>query len=175
MEEHDRYLVPRSKLSESIHGSWLATNNGFKYMSLYEACLSDLTASCLQGGWHAAFLKGQHIGSGPRLCKLQQRDAMWKKRSYSQRNIIDLTTEVVEEIGVGAEADIGYENTTTERKKRPRSIVSPIHEFYSHQPEFQRITKPVPRRHSYPTASASQNEGTTQISEVDVSPTLWAI
>ncbi len=61
MEDDDRYLVPCSNLSESIHGSWLATNNGVKYMSLYDACLSNLVC------WarYVASLKGQQIGFGP--------------------------------------------------------------------------------------------------------------
>lgn len=42
MEGDEKYLVPRANLAESMHGSWLASNDGVKYISLYNACYNDL-------------------------------------------------------------------------------------------------------------------------------------
>ncbi len=97
---------------------------------------------------------------------------MWTKRSFSQSKIIDLTNDVVEEIGIEEQVDIACENTTTVRKKIPKSLLSPIHEFDFHRPEFQRITKPEKRRyHSSSFANAHLHDKIMQVNEVDVSPT----
>lgn len=177
MEENDQYLVPRTNLSESIHGSWLATNNGVKYMSLYDACMADLVAACLQGARHASFLGGKHIGEGPDIQRLRDRDSMWKRNAYKQENIIDLTNDVAEKIGVARAHEATSGNTTTVRKKRPRTLSSPIHVDDSHRPEYQKVNKNLQRRHSIstPFIGAEGNDDFSLLQEEEINQTMWAI
>lgn len=177
MEENDQYLVPRTNLSESIHGSWLATNNGVKYMSLYDACMADLVAACLQGARHASFLGGKHIGEGPDIQRLRDRDSMWKRNAYKQENLIDLTNDVAEKIGVARAHEATSGNTTTVRKKRPRTLSSPIHVDDSHRPEYQKVNKHLQRRHSIssPLGGAEGNDDRSLLQEKEIHQTMWAI
>ena len=101
MESDDRYMVPRTNLAESNHGSWLASNDRVKYMSLYTACQGNLTTILLQQSRYDSFLKGGHKGCGPGVQKIKSKRVLVSTVPLAPSNVIDLTNEVAVELNVG--------------------------------------------------------------------------
>lgn len=98
MENNEKFMVPRTNLAESVHGSWLASNDGVHYISLYNACQGDLMTTLLQQSKYDSFLKGGHKGSGPGIQQIKKRQASMSSNLHGPSNIIDITNEAAVEL-----------------------------------------------------------------------------
>lgn len=125
MEGDEKYLVPRANLAESMHGSWLASNDGVKYISLYNACYNDLLNTLIQQSKYDSYLKGGHLGCGPGLEKLKRR-ASTSAIPPAAREIVDLTNEAAVEAANRSLSTDG--DSRSVRRKRRGVLKNPIKE-----------------------------------------------
>lgn len=170
MEGNDKYLVPQANLAESVHGSWLASNDGVKYISLYSACYGDLMTILIQQSKHYSFLKGGHLGCGPGIEKIKKRCASTSAIPPAPRTVVDLTNEVAVELNASNRRISIDGDSRTVRQRRQGGNHNPIRDGDSHRPEFEYITRSARQ----PTPSQNLNVRRSDV-EVDVHPTRWAI
>lgn len=158
MKGDNKFLIPRTNLAESIHGSWLAAAGSAKYVEMYSACINDLSNSVLQTARYTSFHKGQYVGRGPNLDTLKRRTESHESKTYSAKAFVDLTNDVANEIGIDGNACINDGDDETIRRRRPQSLQTPILPSDSHRPEFMYSNK---RRHSAPMKEPQLQAGVT--------------
>ncbi|MCO5561049.1 hypothetical protein L7F22_014670 [Adiantum nelumboides] len=149
MKSDDQYMVPRTNLAESIHGSWLASNDGIKYISLYTACQANLTATLLQQSRYDSFLKVP----------------------LETSNVIDLTNEVEIELNARQRRLSADGEVQTIRRKRSGTIETPIAEGYSHRSKYEYVTQNV-RQHRQ---RQEEHKRSCTVDEINIHPSRWAI
>ncbi|MCO5587612.1 hypothetical protein L7F22_041561 [Adiantum nelumboides] len=171
MKSDDQYMVPRTNLAESVHDSWLASNDGIKYISLYTACQADLTATLLQQSRYDSFLKGGHKGCGPRLQQIKKKRASMSSVLLATSNVNDLKNEVAMELNAGKRRLSVDGEVQTIRRKHSGTIETPIAEGNSHRPEYEYVTQNV-RQHRQ--RQEEHKRGCT-IDEINIHPSRWAI
>ncbi|MCO5588960.1 hypothetical protein L7F22_042924 [Adiantum nelumboides] len=90
---------------------------------------------------------------------------------------LDLTNDVAEKIGVARAHEAVSRNTTTVRKKRPRTLSTPIHVNDSHILEYQKVNRHLQRRQSIsnPLGGAERNDDKFLVQEEEINQTMWAI
>ena len=172
--------TPTTNLSESKHGSWFAGEGFRKKISLYDACTSDLANAVLQSLKANSYLQGKHLGSGPSLVKLAQRNNV----SPSQ---------VVQSIGKAATGTPMYKRPAplsgdkeTIRHKRPMGVVIDVEDESSHRPEYNyhtrdrklagqprkiQFTEEVPIQKVY----SQTDKEVVEVVETKVNEACWAI
>lgn len=170
MKSDDQYMVPRTNLAESVHGSWLASNDGVKYISLYTACQGDLTTTLLQQSRYDSFLKGGHKGCGPGLQQIKNKRASMSSVPLAPSNVIDLTNEVAVELDSGKRRLSADGDARTVRRKRSGTIETPIAEGDSHRPEYEYVTQGIrqPRQ-------KQEHRRICAVDEINIHPSRWAI
>ncbi|MCO5572082.1 hypothetical protein L7F22_025833 [Adiantum nelumboides] len=169
MQGDERYLIPRSNLAESMHGSWLASTDGVKYISLYSACYNDLVNTLIQHSKYDSYLKGGHIGCGPGLEKLKRR-ASTSAIPPAPREVIDLTNEAAIELEAANRRVSADGDSRSVRRKREGVLKNPIKDGDSHRPEYEYVTYNTQCHRTHDVLQGVQNEG-----EVEIHPTRWAI
>ena len=171
LEGSDRQLVPQTNLAESVHGSWLASNDGIKYISLYSACYGDLCTILLQQSKYDYFLKGGHLGCGPGIEKIKRRRASSSATPPRPREVVDLTNQAAVELNAASRNFLADGDSRTVRRRRQGRHNHPIRDSDSHRPEFEYVTQPAHRS----TRPAHSSVGIQSTIEVDVHHTRWAI
>ncbi|MCO5553712.1 hypothetical protein L7F22_007238 [Adiantum nelumboides] len=168
MQGDERYLIPRSNLAESMHGSWLASTDGVKYISLYNACYNDLVNTLIQQSKYDSYLKGGHIGCGPGLEKLKRR-ASTSAIPPAPREVIDLTNEAAIELEAANRRVSADGDSRSIRRKREGVLKNPIKDGDSHRPEYEYVTYNTQCHRAHNVLQGVQNEG-----EVEIHPTRLA-
>lgn len=131
--------TPRTNLSESKHGSWLAGEGQKDKISLYDAAVSDMTNALLQSAKQHAYITGKHLGAGPSLKNLLERSS--SKTSFNPATV----SQTVHKVVTGTpmyhnRTNLEGERETMQQKRRP-SLVVDIDDDSSHRPEFIQVTK----------------------------------
>ena len=109
--------MPQTNLAESVHGSWLASNDGIKYISLYSACYGDLCTIVLQLSKYDYFLKGGHLGCGPGIEKIKKRRALSSATPPRPREVVDLTNQAAVELNAASRNFLADGDSRTVRRR----------------------------------------------------------
>lgn len=164
--------TPRSNLSESMHGSWLAGEGYKDKITLYDACVSDMANALLQSAKQYGYLNGKHLGEGPSLEKLIDRATTRNTPTPTQ------AARVMQEAVAGTPM---YEESTslhgdkeTVQRKRGRA---PGIDDSSHRPGYVMSARDRPmqgatRRVSFGT---TPQPSMVQVIEEPVARAMWAI
>lgn len=185
--------TPRTNLSESKHGSWLAGEGHHNSISLYDACVSDMASALLQSAKQHAYTLGRHLGEGPSLETLINRSA--SRNPTLPREVLKTVQNVVSGTPMHhAPAGLDGDMDTVRRKRRPTVVVD-VEQNSSHRPEFnfenvKRKNKGRPRKMDFPSTSSCSKPfepcssidqsntctvGGEKVVEREIHNTFWAI
>lgn len=171
--------TPRTNLSESKHGSWLAGEGGRTKISLYDACVSDLANALLQSAKQQAYLQGRHLGEGPSLQSLINRSAL--RATQAPRTVATAVNNVVTGTPMHfLKTSLSGDRETVQRKRGPVEVVN-VEDNATHRPEYihvnmDRTTRGRRKKLDFQNANVNETiEEVCLVVEREIHDTQWAI